>query len=104
MTDECPTPFVSVEAMETPTLFDPVHPSSEGSLAAASMPTSEVDRDRAQRQIRRLNEDRLSRQDDEQRVARRRAAIARLRRRVSTADEVEIEYWEQRRATLSLIG
>ncbi|MDG2111518.1 MAG: hypothetical protein P8N02_02765, partial [Actinomycetota bacterium] len=71
MSDDCPTPVVSLEVMETPTLFDPTHPSHAGSLDDAVLrPVDEFDRDRAQLQIRRLNEDRLARQDDEQRAAR----------------------------------
>ena len=82
--------------MRTPTLFDP------SSSPADSFDEAVVSR--AQQRIRQLNEDRLARQDDDQRLARRRAAVARLRRRVSEADEVDFEYWEQRRATLQLIG
>lgn len=88
--------------METPTLFDPQHPSIAGSLEPRD--GEGADRDRAQQRIRELNDDRLARQDDEQRLARRRAAISRLRRRVVNADEVEHEYWELRRATLQLVG
>jgi len=84
--------------METPTLFDP------SSSPADSFDEAAVSRARAQERIRQLNEDRLARQDDDQRLARRRAAVARLRRRVSEADEVDFEYWEHRRATLQLIG
>ena len=89
--------------MDTPTLFDPVHPAVEGALAKASG-LGPAARERAQLRIRQLNQDRLARQDDEQRATRRRSAIARLRRRISTADEVEIDYWEQRRATIHLVG
>ncbi len=87
--------------METPTLFDPSH-STE--MFGCSDAAPAADRERAQLRIRQLNEDRQARQDDDQRLARRRAAIARLRRRVSEADEIDSEYWEQRRATLQLIG
>ena len=88
--------------MEIPTLFDPSHPSVEGSLAETAG-AARPDRDRAQARIRQLNEDRIARQDDDQRLARRRAAVARLRRRVSVADEVDAAYWDRRRATLQLI-
>ena len=102
--DDCPTPSVSLKLMENPTLFDSSHPSIEGSLAGDARSAQAGDRQRAQARIRQLNEDRLARQDDEQRDARRRAAVARLRRAVSTADEVDAEYWELRRATLQLVG
>jgi hypothetical protein len=95
--------------METPTLFDTVHPSVEGSLAGAarcagSSEDPEVDRALVQQRIRELNEDRFARQDDGQRAARRRAAVARLRRRLCNADEVDLDYWDRRRASLHLIG
>lgn len=88
--------------MQNPTLFDHGHPSIEGSLAADGQ--HEAARARAQARIRQLNEDRRERQDEDQRDARRRAAITRLRRAVSTADEVDAEYWDLRRSTLQLVG
>ena len=103
--NDCPTLPVLLDAMDTPSLFDQPHPSIEGALAAveADQPSHIDGRERAQLRIRQLNEDRLARQDDEQRLGRRRAAVARLRRRMAAADEVDYDYWLQRRETLQLV-
>ncbi|MGY9071844.1 MAG: hypothetical protein ACKVHU_02715 [Acidimicrobiales bacterium] len=85
----------------TPSLFDA--PFGADSAVDPDAPMA-VGLDRLQLRIRELNEDRLSRQDEEIRLGRRRSAIARLRRRVAESDEVELSYWDRRRASLHIVG
>lgn len=84
------------DAMKSPTLFDPDHPSLRPPLPLSRSTSHE----RAQLRIRELNDERRARQGDDLRLRRRRAAVARLHRRRFHADEVEAAYWERRRATL----
>ena len=50
-----------------------------------------------------MNHKRISQQDVDQMLARRHAAIARLRRRRHEADEVDHEYWVRRRNNIRLV-
>ena len=81
--------------METPTLFELELPPEET--------MSDFSRLKVQTCIRELNDERMSRQHQEQTQARRYAAIARLRRRRHEAAEVDHEYWVRRRSNLRLV-
>ena len=81
--------------METPTLFELEAPAEHA--------TGDRTRLKVQTRIREMNHDRISRQDMNQMLVRRHAAIARLRRRRHEADEVDHEYWVRRRNNIRLV-
>ena len=81
--------------METPTLFE--------LEVAAEDETGDLTRLKVQTRIREMNHCRISQQDINQMLARRHAAIARLRRRRHEADEVDHEYWVRRRNNIRLV-
>ncbi len=65
--------------------------------------TGDLTRLKVQTRIREMNHRRISQQDINQMLARRHAAIARLRRRRHEADEVDHEYWVRRRNNIRLV-
>ena len=81
--------------METPTLFELEVPVEDE--------TGDLTRLMVQTRIREMNHRRISQQDINQMLARRHAAIARLRRRRHEADEVDHEYWVRRRNNIRLV-
>ncbi len=81
--------------METPTLFELEVPVEDE--------TGDLTRLKVQTRIREMNQRRISQQDINQMLARRHAAIARLRRRRHEADEVDHEYWVRRRNNIRLV-
>ena len=81
--------------METPTLFELEVP--------AEHVTEDQTRLKVQTRIREMNHKRISQRDVDQMLARRHAAIARLRRRRHEADEVDHEYWVRRRNNIRLV-
>ena len=81
--------------METPTLFE--------LNALPEKNESDFSRLKIQTCIREMNNERMSRQSQNETQARRYAAIARLRRRRHEADEVDHEYWVRRRNNLRLL-
>ncbi len=81
--------------METPTLFELEVPAEDE--------TGDLTRLKVQTRIREMNHRRISQQDINQMLARRHAAIARLRRRRHEADEVDHEYWVRRRNNIRLV-
>ena len=81
--------------METPTLFELEVPVEDE--------PGDLTRLKVQTRIREMNHRRISQQDINQMLARRHAAIARLRRRRHEADEVDHEYWVRRRNNIRLV-
>ena len=81
--------------MEPPTLFELEVPVEDE--------TGDLTRLKVQTRIREMNHRRISQQDINQMLARRHAAIARLRRRRHEADEVDHEYWVRRRNNIRLV-
>ncbi len=89
------SPLRQSRGMNTPTLFD-------GDFVV-DVEFDESRRLKAQTHIREINDTRINRQSREEMIARRHAAIARLRRRRHEADEVEHEYWLRRRNNIHLV-
>jgi hypothetical protein len=81
--------------METPTLFEQQLPIENEIINLTRL--------KIQTRIREMNAERSSRQSLRETTARRKVAVARLRRRQHEADEVDNEYWVRRRNNIRLV-